>query len=123
MTKEKKRNLRKLLKEIENTITTIEELDELEFNLSDLHNALAAREMIQDHGTIKLSYDHGIDCEDELLLMGVDTCFVKQCLKQIDYYSCSIKYDGEYHLGKDLDKKDKKLRKHLDKFEFEYEIN
>jgi len=84
---------------------------------------VAAYEALEANGTIRISYDDGIECEDELIEIGVNMDLVHGCLHQIDYYACSIKYDGEYHHGKDLDKEDNKLRRHLDRFGIDYEID
>jgi len=86
-----------------------------------------AREAIENHGTIDISLNYGIDCENELRTIGVKLDLVNKCLKMIDYYACSIQRDGEYHLAKDLDKETRKLRRHLDRFKIngkklDYEI-
>ena len=75
-----------------------------------------AREAIENFGTIYLSCDRGISCEDELRIIGVNLDLVEQCLKMIDYYACSIKYSGEYHKAKYLDKETRKLKNHLNRF-------
>ena len=75
-----------------------------------------AREAIENFGTIYLSYDRGISCEDELRIIGVDIDLVKQCLKMIDYYACCIKYSGEYHKTTDLDEQVYELESELNRF-------
>ena len=75
-----------------------------------------AIERLKENGTIRLSNDDGIDCREELIAIGVDIELVESALFQLDYLSCSIKYDGEYHLGKELEEEDSKLRDHLEKF-------
>jgi len=82
-----------------------------------------AYETLENHGTVNLSYNNGIDCEDELQTIGVDLDLIHGCLHQIDYYTCSIKYDNEYHLAEDLNEEHSKLCDHLDSFDLEYEIN
>jgi hypothetical protein len=82
-----------------------------------------AYERLKSLGTIQLSYDNGIECEEELRAIGVDIDLVEGCLHQIDYLSCSIKYDKEYHLSSDLEEEYGKLRDHLDEFGVDYEIN
>ena len=75
-----------------------------------------AIERLKENGTIRLSNDDGIDCREELIAIGVDIELVESALFQLDYLSCSIKYDGEYHLGEELEEEDSKLRDHLEKF-------
>ena len=75
-----------------------------------------AIERLKENGTIQLSNDDGIDCLEEVIAVGVNIEIVKSDLNQIDYLSCSIKYDREYHLGRELEKEERKLRKHLEKF-------
>jgi len=82
-----------------------------------------AIERLKENGTIRLSNDDGIDCREELIAIGVDIELVESALFQLDYLSCSIKYDGEYHLGKELEKEERKLRNHLDEFGADYEID
>jgi len=82
-----------------------------------------AIERLKENGTIRLSNDDGIDCREELIAIGVDIKLVESALFQLDYLSCSIKYDKEYHLGKELEKEERKLRNHLDEFGADYEID
>lgn len=82
-----------------------------------------ARKAIENHGTIDISYNDGIDCEDELRTIGVNLDLVHGCLHQIDYYTCSIKYDNEYHLAEELEEEHSKLCDHLDIFDIDYDIN
>ena len=82
-----------------------------------------AYEILESRGTLKISYNDGIECEEELRTIGLDIDFIKVRLHQIDYLSCSIKYDGEYHLSSDLEEEYGKLRDHLDEFGVDYEIN
>jgi hypothetical protein len=82
-----------------------------------------AYERLESHGTLQLSYEDGIECEEELRSIGVDINLVEGCLHQIDYLSCSIKYDSEYHLGGALEEEYEKLREHLNNFYLDYEIN
>jgi hypothetical protein len=82
-----------------------------------------AYERLEDNGTIRLSYDDEIECKEELLAIGVNLDLVGGCLRQIDYLSCSIAYDNEYHLAEDLDVEVRKLRDYLDEFEIDYELN
>ena len=82
-----------------------------------------AIERLKENGTLRLSNDDGIDCREELIAIGVDIELVESALFQLDYLSCSIKYDGEYHLGKELEKEERKLRNHLDEFGADYEID
>jgi len=69
-----------------------------------------AYEILKSHGTIRLSYEDGIECKEELIAIGVNL-------------SCSIAYDNEYHLAKDLDTEVVKLRDHLDEFGIDYELD
>jgi len=82
-----------------------------------------AIERLKENGTLRLSNDDGIDCREELIAIGVDIELVESALFQLDYLSCSIKYDKEYHLGKELEKEERKLRNHLDEFGADYEID
>jgi hypothetical protein len=82
-----------------------------------------AIERLKENGTLRLSNDDGIDCREELIAIGVDIKLVESALFQLDYLSCSIKYDKEYHLGKELEKEERKLRNHLDEFGADYEID
>lgn len=82
-----------------------------------------AYEILKSHGTIRLSYEDGIECKEELIAIGVNLDLVGGCLRQIDYLSCSIAYDNEYHLAKDLDTEVGKLRDHLDEFGIDYELD
>jgi hypothetical protein len=75
-----------------------------------------AIERLKENGTIRLSNDDGIDCREELIAIGVDIKLVESALHRLDYLSCSIKYDGEYHLGEELEEEDSKLKDHLEKF-------
>ena len=82
-----------------------------------------AIERLKENGTIRLSNDDGIDCREELIAIGVDIELVESALFQLDYLSRSIKYDGETHLGKELEEEERKLRNHLDEFGADYEID
>ena len=82
-----------------------------------------AYEKLRSHGTLRISYNDGIECEEELRTIGLDIDFIKSRLRQIDYLSCSIKYDGEHHLSSDLEEEYRKLRAHLDEFGADYEID
>ena len=81
-----------------------------------------AIDRLRVNGTLRLSND-GIDCREELIAIGVDIELVESALHQIDYLSCSIAYDGEYHLAEELEGEDRKLRNHLDEFGVDYEID
>ena len=81
-----------------------------------------AIERLKENGTLRLSNDDGIDCREELIAIGVDIELVESALFQLDYLSRSIKYDGETHLGKELEEEERKLRNHLDEFGADYEI-
>ena len=81
-----------------------------------------AIDRLRVNGTLRLSND-GIDCREELIAIGVDIELVESALFQLDYLSCSIKYDKEYHLGKELEEEERKLRNHLDEFGADYEID
>ena len=82
-----------------------------------------AIDRLRVNGTLRLSNDDGIDCREELIAIGVDIELVESALHQIDYLSCSIAYDGEYHLAEELEGEDRKLRNHLDEFGVDYEID
>ena len=82
-----------------------------------------AIDRLRENGTLRLSNDDGIDCREELIAIGVDIELVESVLHQIDYLSCSIAYDGEYHLAEELEGEDRKLRNHLDEFGVDYEID
>jgi hypothetical protein len=41
----------------------------------------------------------------------------------IDYYTCSIQYDGEYHLAGELEEEHEKIRGYLDGFYLDYELS
>jgi hypothetical protein len=82
-----------------------------------------AIERLKENGTLRLSNDDGIDCREELIAIGVDIKLVESALFQLDYLSCCIKYDGEYHLGGELEEEDSKLRDHLDEFLDEFEVD
>ena len=82
-----------------------------------------AIERLKENGTLRLSNDDGIDCREELIAIGVDIELVESALFQLDYLSRSIKYDGETHLGKELEEEERKLRNHLDEFGADYEID
>jgi hypothetical protein len=75
-----------------------------------------AIERLKENGTLRLSNDDGIDCREELIAIGVDIKLVESALFRLDYLSCSIKYDGEYHLGGELEEEASELRDHLEKF-------
>ena len=75
-----------------------------------------AIDRLRVNGTLRLSNDDGIDCREELIAIGVDIELVESALFQLDYLSCSITYDGEYHLAEELEEEDRKLRNHLEKF-------
>jgi hypothetical protein len=79
-----------------------------------------ALKKIKEHGTVHLSYMNGIQCEDYLLMLGVDTCMIEYYLKEMDYCECSIMYDDEYHLTKDIDKAIRKIKKELKGLDLEY---
>jgi len=81
-----------------------------------------AIDRLRKNGTLRLSND-SIACREELIVVGVDIKLVESALFQLDYLSCSIKYDKEYHLGKELEKEERKLRNHLDEFGADYEID
>ena len=74
-----------------------------------------AIDRLRKNGTLRLSNDR-IACREELIVVGVDIKLVESALFQLDYLSCSIKYDKEYHLGGELEEEDSKLRDHLEKF-------
>jgi len=139
MTETTRKKLKKFIKQFEKTGVvsikldvdklTEEEFEEFENNLcnfhssiSDLYNEIWEISDLNRDGPIQLSYDQDIN-EEALSGIGVDINLVRSCLKEIDYCKCSIKFDNEYHLVKDLDKATKKLSKHLDKFGLEYQIN
>jgi hypothetical protein len=82
-----------------------------------------AYERLEDNGTIVLSYDDEIECKEELIAIGVNLDLVGGCLRKIDYLSCSISYDNEYHLAEDLEREEEKLRNYLDEFGIDYELN
>ena len=81
-----------------------------------------AIDRLRKNGTLRLSNDR-IACREELIVVGVDIKLVESALHRLDYLSCSIKYDKEYHLGKELEKEERKLRNHLDEFGADYEID
>tara|TARA_B100000963_G_scaffold5095_1_gene3879 strand:- start:16309 stop:16779 length:471 start_codon:yes stop_codon:yes gene_type:complete len=81
-----------------------------------------ARKQLKNFGMIRMSY-YGMDCEKYLQIIGVDIELVKTYLRQIDYLSCSIKYDGEYYLSKDLHEENEALIKYLKPFKIKYDTN
>ena len=81
-----------------------------------------AIDRLRKNGTLRISNDK-IVCREELIVIGVDIKLVESALFQLDYLSCSIKYDKEYHLGKELEEEERKLRNHLDEFGADYEID
>jgi hypothetical protein len=81
-----------------------------------------AIDRLRKNGTLRISNDK-IDCREELIAVGVDIKLVESALFQLDYLSRSIKYDGETHLGKELEEEERKLRNHLDDFGADYEID
>ena len=85
-----------------------------------------ALKRLEEWGTVSLSYDDGVDCEGDLAILGLDTDLIYRCLHQIDYLSCSIKYDGEYHLGGQLQEEEEELYEELsklDEYGIDYEVN
>ena len=81
-----------------------------------------AIDRLRKNGTLRISNDK-IVCREELIVIGVDIKLVESALFQLDYLSCSIKYDGEYHLAEELEEEERKLRNHLDEFGADYEID
>jgi hypothetical protein len=82
-----------------------------------------AIERLEEHGTILMSHNDGIECEEELETIGVDLDVIRGALRMIDYYTCSIHYDGEYHLAGELEEEHEKIREYLDGFYLDYELS
>jgi hypothetical protein len=74
------------------------------------------------NGYVRLSNEDGIDCPEELNAIGVDIELVDSALHRLDYLTCSIKYNQDYHLAEELEEEDRKLRNHLDEFGVNYLI-
>ena len=79
----------------------------------------------ENNHVLRFSYEDGIDCEEELIILGVDTNAIERSLRQIDYYTCSIKYDDEYHLAEELQEEVKKIHGIMSEADLgiDYEIN
>lgn len=86
-------------------------------------NKKEAIKRLKEHGTILMSYNDGIECEEELEAIGVDLGVIEGALKMIDYYTLSIELDGEYHLEGELEEEHEKIREYLDGFDIDYELS
>jgi hypothetical protein len=78
---------------------------------------------LREHGTIRMSHNDGIECGEELETIGVDLSVIRGALGMIDYYTCSIEYDGEYHLAGELEEEHEKIREYLDGVYLDYELS
>jgi hypothetical protein len=76
---------------------------------------------LEEVGTIYLEVSDGpeIPYEEELSILGVDTDAIYRSLRQMDYYTMSIKMDGEYHHAEDLAEERDAIQKEWDKAELE----
>jgi len=80
-----------------------------------------AMKSLKEHGTIHLSYEDGIACQEELITIGVDTDLVRRSLFQVDYLSRCIAWDEE-DKHEEFEMEYSELTSHLDKFDLDYEI-